>query len=48
MSILPAERHGNDIIAAVEQNETVIICGQTGCGKSTVIPRVSITIDFYE
>lgn len=42
MDLLPAEQHSNNIVAAIDQNETVIICGQTGCGKSTIVPRVGV------
>ncbi|KAI6190456.1 hypothetical protein M3Y97_00120000 [Aphelenchoides bicaudatus] len=38
--VLPAEEHAEDIKTVIDQHETVIICGQTGCGKSTIIPQI--------
>ncbi|KAG5505023.1 hypothetical protein JKF63_04470 [Porcisia hertigi] len=37
---LPAYRHGPQIIESVRRNSVVVICGDTGCGKTTQIPQM--------
>lgn len=37
---LPAYRHGPHIIQSVQENSVVVICGDTGCGKTTQIPQM--------
>ena len=37
---LPAYRHGPEIIDAVKNNDVVVVCGDTGCGKTTQIPQL--------
>ncbi|KAK7194809.1 ATP-dependent DEAD/H RNA helicase [Novymonas esmeraldas] len=37
---LPAYRHGPEIVRAVQDNAVVVICGDTGCGKTTQIPQM--------
>lgn len=37
---LPAYRHGPDIIEAVKTNDVIVVCGDTGCGKTTQIPQL--------
>ena len=29
-----------EIMEAINENSTVIICGETGCGKTTQVPQV--------
>ena len=36
---LPIDDSAHDIIAAIQSNQVVIIAGDTGCGKTTRIPR---------
>ena len=36
---LPAHSHKEIIIQAVQSSQVVVICGQTGCGKTTQIPQ---------
>ena len=35
---LPIWKFKNDILHAIDTNQIIIICGETGCGKSTQIP----------
>ncbi|KAI9167299.1 ATP-dependent RNA helicase DHX29 [Paramyrothecium foliicola] len=35
---LPMWSFRQQVLAAVEQNQVVIVCGETGCGKSTQVP----------
>ncbi|HAR35759.1 MAG TPA: hypothetical protein DCR87_02400, partial [Acidobacteria bacterium] len=32
---LPITRHRQEIVRAIKENRVVIVCGETGCGKST-------------
>lgn len=34
-------QHRNNILYLVESYQTVIVVGETGCGKTTQIPQVS-------
>ncbi|XP_075070304.1 ATP-dependent RNA helicase DHX30 isoform X2 [Mixophyes fleayi] len=36
---LPADRHREVILSAIQNNPVVVIAGDTGCGKTTRIPR---------
>jgi hypothetical protein len=36
---LPAANARHDILRAVQENQVVILCGETGCGKSTQVPQ---------
>ncbi|XP_075683949.1 ATP-dependent RNA helicase DHX30 isoform X2 [Rhinoderma darwinii] len=36
---LPADSHREVILSAIKQNQVVVIAGDTGCGKTTRIPR---------
>lgn len=36
---LPIDRYENDIANAIEENDFLIVVGQTGCGKTTRIPQ---------
>ncbi|KAM3929120.1 ATP-dependent RNA helicase DHX30 [Leptodactylus fuscus] len=36
---LPADRHCEQILSAIKQHQVVVIAGDTGCGKTTRIPR---------
>ncbi|XP_048578247.1 probable ATP-dependent RNA helicase DHX35 isoform X2 [Nematostella vectensis] len=41
---LPIFKHRTNILYLLEKYETVIIVGETGCGKSTQIPQVAIRV----
>ena len=36
---LPAANSRRDILKAIEKHQVVVICGETGCGKSTQVPQ---------
>ena len=36
---LPICNHREDIIAAIQNNQVIIVCGETGSGKSTQLPK---------
>ncbi|KAJ3595175.1 hypothetical protein NHX12_004479 [Muraenolepis orangiensis] len=38
-TVLPVDGHRERVVAAVEASRTVVIAGETGCGKTTRIPR---------
>ena len=35
---LPIWNYKDELLDAIEQHQTVIVCGETGCGKSTQVP----------
>lgn len=37
---LPVDAHRERVIAAVQSSRVVVIAGETGCGKTTRIPRI--------
>lgn len=39
-SILPIEKYKDQILAAVEGNNVVVVIGEAGSGKTTQIPQV--------
>lgn len=41
---LPIVMMEQEIIEAISENDVVIVCGETGCGKTTQVPQVSYTI----
>jgi ATP-dependent RNA helicase DDX35 len=38
-SLLPIAKYKHEILYALEKFRTIILIGETGCGKSTQIPR---------
>lgn len=38
---LPIVMMEQEIMEAINENNSVIICGETGCGKTTQVPQVS-------
>lgn len=36
---LPIIKYKEEIVKAVKQNDVVVISGETGCGKSTQVPK---------
>ncbi|RDD43533.1 putative ATP-dependent RNA helicase DHX34 [Trichoplax sp. H2] len=45
-SNLPISQYRSKIITAVQQNQVVIIAGDTGCGKSTQVPQYLLNSGF--
>ncbi|NOG60898.1 MAG: ATP-dependent RNA helicase HrpA [Proteobacteria bacterium] len=41
---LPINQHQSDIASAIENNQVVIICGETGSGKTTQLPKLCLTL----
>ena len=44
---LPIVMMEQEIIEAISENDVVIVCGETGCGKTTQVPQVSYTAFIY-
>lgn len=40
--VLPITSHKNEIVKAIEENQVVVVMGETGSGKSTQIPKMII------
>lgn len=41
---LPINQHKEAIASAIENNQVVIICGETGSGKTTQLPKLCLTL----
>jgi ATP-dependent RNA helicase HrpA len=41
---LPINQHAEKISTALENNQVVIICGETGSGKTTQLPKICLTL----
>ncbi len=41
---LPINQHAETISSALENNQIVIICGETGSGKTTQLPKLCLTL----
>lgn len=37
--VLPVEKFMAQILDAVDRNQVIIVCGETGCGKTTQVPK---------
>lgn len=42
MSGLPVTEHGEELVRAVRENRVVIVCGETGSGKTTQLPKIAM------
>ena len=38
---LPISDHRDDLIAKIQQHQVLVVCGETGSGKSTQLPKLS-------
>ena len=43
---LPVFRNRNHILYLLEKFQTLVLVGETGCGKSTQVPQVSVCTNF--
>ena len=41
---LPISAHRNEILALLEKNQTIIVCGDTGSGKTTQLPKIAMEL----
>ncbi len=41
---LPVSQRKNDIAAAIRDHPVVIVCGETGSGKTTQIPKICLEL----
>jgi len=41
---LPVSARRDDIAAAIRANPVVIVCGETGSGKTTQLPKIALAI----
>ena len=41
---LPVSARRDEIALAIEQNQVVIVCGETGSGKTTQLPKIALTL----
>src|SRR4051794_36318904 len=42
--VLPVVARRDEIARAVEENQVVIICGETGSGKTTQLPKICLEL----
>ena len=40
--LLPINQHRDEIAKLIENNQVVIVCGETGSGKTTQIPKICL------
>ena len=41
---LPVSSRRDEIAQAIEANQVVIVCGETGSGKTTQLPKIALTL----
>jgi ATP-dependent helicase HrpA len=41
---LPINQHRDEIAAAIQANQVVVVCGETGSGKTTQIPKLCLSL----
>lgn len=39
---LPVSEHGEELIEAIKENQVIIVCGETGSGKTTQLPKLCL------
>ena len=43
-SDLPVSQRANDIKQVIKKNQVTIICGETGSGKTTQLPKICLAL----
>ena len=41
---LPVSARRDDIMAAIQAHQVVIVCGETGSGKTTQLPKMALAL----
>ncbi|MFM1926404.1 MAG: ATP-dependent helicase HrpB, partial [Pseudomonadota bacterium] len=41
---LPVSARRDEILAAMAQHQVIIVCGETGSGKTTQLPKIALTL----
>ncbi len=41
---LPVSAKREEIVAALEQHQVIIVCGETGSGKTTQLPKIALAM----
>ena len=41
---LPVSERRQEIATAIRANQVVIVCGETGSGKTTQLPKIALTL----
>lgn len=44
---LPVVMMEQEIMEAINENSSIILCGETGCGKTTQVPQVWCLYNFF-
>ncbi len=43
---LPISQHGDDLVKLIRQHQVLVVCGETGSGKSTQLPKICLRAGF--
>ena len=39
---LPVSEHGEELVKAIQENPVIVVCGETGSGKTTQLPKICL------
>ena len=39
---LPVREHGEELVKAIQENPVIVVCGETGSGKTTQLPKICL------
>lgn len=39
---LPVSEHGEELVKAIRENPVIVVCGETGSGKTTQLPKICL------